>query len=227
MASIYKRPGSKVWQCSYYITDAETGETKQVRQSTRKTGEREAKGEAADLERKAREKAGAGSEKSRRILEVLQRAAQEAQKEILNATRARVLLAEIVKISTGEDMPAFTIQTWLEEWKRRKAEVTAPATKMRYKASTKAFVEWLGDRATKPLESLTVADIRLFRGKLTGEGRAAKTAQHYVRDIGSALRTAVREGLLMHNPASGLDPLDTSDSSISRTPLLRASYLCW
>jgi integrase len=218
MASIYKRPGSKVWQCSYYATDPETGELKQVRQSTHKTDKREAKGEAADLERKAREKAGAGNEKSRRILEVLQRASQEAQKEMLNATRARQFLAEIVKISTGEDMPAFSIKTWLEEWKRRKAEVTAASTRQRYKASVKAFTDWLGDRADKPLESLTVTDIRLFREKLTSEGRAAKTAQHYVRDIGSALRTAVREGLLVHNPATGLDPLDTSETSISRTP---------
>jgi len=220
MASIYKRPGSKVWQCSFYITDPETGKTKQVRQSTNTTVERDAKNEAADIERKALVKAGAGSEKARRILEVLERASKEAQKEILNATRARVLLAEIVRISTGEDMPAFTIRTWLEEWKRRKADVTAEATRKRYKASTKAFTDWLGKRSDKPLESLTVADIRLFRENLTSDGRTAKTAQHYVRDIGSALRTAVREGLLIHNPASGLDPLDTSDSSISRTPFL-------
>jgi hypothetical protein len=39
--------------------------------------------------------------------------AKRRKKEILNATRAKVFLAEIVKISTGKDMPAFTIRTWL------------------------------------------------------------------------------------------------------------------
>ena len=156
MASIYKRPGTKVWQCAFYVTDPETGKTKQVRKSTGKTNPGKAKNAAADIEREERAKAGAGSDKAQRILEVLERAGQEARKEILNAARARQFLAEIVKISTGEDMPAYTIRTWLEEWRRRKADVTAEATRMRYKASVKAFNDWLGERADKPLESLTV-----------------------------------------------------------------------
>lgn len=213
MASIYKRPGTKVWQCAFYVTDPETGQTKQVRKSTGETNQGKAKNAAADIEREERAKAGAGSDKALRILEVLERAGQEARKEILNAARARLFLAEIVKISTGEDMPAYTIRTWLDEWRRRKADVTADATRMRYKASVKAFNDWLGERADKPLESLTVSDIRLFRENLKSAGRTAKTAQHYVRDIGSALRTAVREGLLVHNPASGLDPLENTDST--------------
>lgn len=221
MASIYKRPGSKIWQAAFYVTDPETGKSVQVRQSTHKTNEREAKNAAANLERLARDKAGGGNEKSKRILDVLQRAGQEAMKETLNAARARVLLAEIVRISTGEDIPAYTIRTWLEEWQRRKSEVTEDATQKRYKASVKAFNDWLGARADKPLESLMVADVRLFRENLKEAGRTAKTAQHYVRDIGSAFRTAVREGLLIHNPASGLDPLDTSDSTV-RSPFTSA-----
>ena len=213
MASIYKRPGTKVWQCAFYVTDPETGKTKQVRKSTGETNSGKAKNAAADIEREERAKAGAGTDKALRILEVIERAGQEARKEILNAARARQFLAEIVKISTGEDMPAYTIRTWLDEWRRRKADVTADATRMRYKASVKAFNDWLGERADKPLESLTVSDIRLFRETLKSAGRTAKTAQHYVRDIGSALRTAVREGLLVHNPASGLDPLENTDST--------------
>jgi integrase len=213
MASIYKRSGTKVWQCAFYVTDPETGKTKQVRKSTGQTNSGKAKNAAADIEREERAKAGAGNDKALRILEVIERAGQEARKEILNAARARQFLAEIVKISTGEDMPAYTIKTWLDEWRRRKAEVTADATRMRYKASVKAFNEWLGERAHKPLESLTVSDIRLFRETLKSAGRTAKTAQHYIRDIGSALRTAVREGLLVHNPASGLDPLENTDST--------------
>jgi integrase len=217
MESIYKRPGSKVWQCAFYVKDSDTGATKQIRKSTGKTNERQAKNAAADIEREEQVKAGSGSDRALRILGVIERAAQDARKETLNAARARQFLAEIVKISTGEDMPAFTIRTWLEEWQRRKADVTADATRKRYKASVKAFNDWLEERADKPLESLTVADIRLFRETLRTAGRTAKTAQHYVRDIGSALRTAVREGLLGHNPASGLDPLEATDST-ARSP---------
>lgn len=224
MASIYKRPGSKIWQCSYYVTNAETGLSVQMRETTGKVNEREARSEAASIERRGREAAGGGEAKARKILEVIQRAGQEAVKETLNAARARVLLAEIVRISTGEDMPAFTVRTWLEEWKRRKCDVTAPATQARYSASVKAFLAWLGERADKPLEILTVSDVRSFRETLTSEGRTARTAQHYVRDIGSGLRTAVREGLLTHNPASGLDPLEYTDS-VDRKPFIAAEVV--
>ena len=112
MASIYKRSGTKVWQCAFYVTDPETGKTKQVRKSTGQTNSGKAKNAAADIEREERAKAGAGNDKALRILEVIERAGQEARKEILNAARARQFLAEIVKISTGEDMPAYTIKTW-------------------------------------------------------------------------------------------------------------------
>ncbi len=217
MASVYKRPGSRTWQCAFYIKDAETGKTKQVRKSTGKRNEREAKNAAADIERQEREKAGAGNKASQNILKVMERAASEARKETLNAARARELLAEIVKISTGEDMPVYTITSWLGEWLRRKSEVTAESTGKRYKASVKAFCEWLGSRAEKPMESLTVSDIREFRSRLREEGRTANTAQKYVQDISSALRVAVREGYLNRNPASGLDPLEYTDS-ISRSP---------
>ncbi len=217
MASIYKRPGSKTWQASFYVTDPETGLSKQVRQSTHKTNEREAKSAAADLERLAREAAGGGDDKSRRILAVLQRAGQEAQKESLNASSARKLLAEILLISSGEDFPSFTIDSWLDEWLRRKHDVTDIATQKRYSASVKAFKKWLGTRSKKPLEVLTIADMRAFRETLQTSGLSARTCQHYVRDVGSALRSAVREGLLFHNPASGLDALDTS-SSTGRLP---------
>lgn len=217
MASIYKRSGSKVWQCAYYVTDPDTGLSKQVRQSTGKANRREAEAAATELERRGRDAAGSGEDKSRRILDVLQRAGTDAIKETLNAAKARQFLAEIVRISTGEDMPAFTVRTWLEEWQRRKADVTAHATQTRYKASITAFHDWLGPRADKPLESLTVADIRSFRDSLRSKGRTARTCQHYVRDIGSGLRSAVREGLLNHNPASGLDPLEMTDS-MSRRP---------
>lgn len=214
----------KIWQCANCVTHAETGLSVQMREATGKANGREARSEAANIERRGREAAGGGEAKAGKILEVIQRARQEAIKETLSAARARVLLAEMVRISTGEDMPAFTVRTWLEDWKQRKCDVTAPATQARYSASVKAVLAWLGERADKPLEILTVSDVRGFRETLTSEGRTAQTAQHYVRDIGSGLRTAVRKGLLTHNPASGLDLFEFIDS-VDRKPFAAAELV--
>ena len=224
MASIYKRPDSKTWQAAFYVNDPKSGLSKQIRQSTGKTNEREARAIAADLERRGRDAAGAGSEKGRRILEVIQRAGQEAAKETLNAARAQVLLSEIVCIATGEDIAKYTIKSWFEEWLLRKSGLTAAATKLRYKASKKAFLTWLDTKSDKRLESLTVQDIRAFRQHLLDGGRTARTAQHYVRDIASCLRSAIREGLLTYNPASGLDALENEDST-ERKPFVTAEIL--
>jgi integrase len=150
----------------------------------------------------------------------LVKAGEEAIRETLNAARAREFLAEIVRISTGEDLPSFSIKTWLEEWQRRKATVTVGPTAARYKASVKAFVTWMGPRALKPLESVTIADMRNFRDFMQDGGRTARTCNHYVKDVGSGFRSAVREGLITYNPASSLESLPTDDS-MDRQPFTR------
>lgn len=220
MASIYKRPGSKIWQCAFYVPDPQTGRAKQIRKSTDCTSRSKALTAAVTLEKDERKRAGAGEDLSQRIQAVLVKAGEEAVRETLNAARARAYLAEIVRISTGEDLPAFSVKTWLEEWQRRKASVTVGPTAARYKASVKAFVTWMGPRALKPLESVTIADMRDFRDFMQDGGRTARTCNHYVKDVGSAFRSAVREGLITYNPASSLESLPTDDS-LDRQPFTR------
>lgn len=220
MASIHLRKGSQIWQCSFYVPDAHSGKSKQIRKSTDCTSRKEAKAAAERLEQEARKLAGAGEDKSQRILAVLVKAGEEANRETLNAARARAFLSEIVRISTGEDLPSFTVKSWLEEWQKRKASVTVGPTAARYKASVKAFVTWLGERARKPLESVTITDIRAFRDFMQAGGRTARTCNHYVKDVGSGFRSALREGLITYNPVTSLEGLPTDDS-IDRQPFSR------
>jgi integrase len=220
MASIYKREGSNVWQCAFYVPDPQSGKTVQVRKSTGCTSRAKAQAAAVKLEQEAKKEAGAGEDRSQRIQAVLVKAGEEAIRETLNAARARQFMSEILRISTGEDLPSFSVRTWLEEWQRRKAKVTSKPTAARYKASVNAFIEWLGSRAEKPLESVTIADIRAFRDHMQAGGRTARTCNHYVKDVGSGFRSAVREGLISYNPASSLESLPTDDS-LDRLPFTR------
>lgn len=206
MASVYKRNGSNIWQASYLVPSSDGGPARQIRRSTGKKNEREAKAVAADFERDALKEAGLTDDRCRKIQAILVRAGEDAAKMTLNATKARGYLAQILSVSTGEDMPAFTVRTWTAEWQARKLPNVAQATKARYKGSLKTFLEWLGDRADLPLESVPVSQIREFRDFLEEGGRGARTCQFYVADVGSVFRAAVREGLITYNPVSALEP---------------------
>ncbi len=136
MASIYRRAGTKVWQCAFYIpTDTEP---KQIRKSTGKTNRREAEQIAIELERKARELAGIDGETAQKIHTILNQAGEDALKERLTITKARTYLSAILKEATGEELFMFTIRGWIEEWLKRKASLVTRATMQRYEGSCRA-----------------------------------------------------------------------------------------
>jgi integrase len=62
-----------------------------------------------------------------------------------------------------------------------------------------------------------MADVRTWRELLQDEGRAGKTVNNYVKDVGAAYRAAIREGLVSFNPCSALEAVSTEDS-LERKP---------
>ena len=218
MASLKKRPGSEVWQAQFYVTDPATGELKQVRRSTGHKSRKKALAAAIEFERAEQGILAAGSDKAQLAKAILARAVAEIERETFTALTARRYLAELLSVATGEEMTAYTVETWFTEWLRRKARDSSKGTMARYRAHLEAFLSWLGDdRRKKPLESVTVAMARKWRESLQDEGRAGKTVQSYMKDVGAAYRAAIREGLTNFNPASALEALPTDDSQ-SRKP---------
>lgn len=95
----------------------------------------------------------------------------------------------------------------------------------RYKKSIKTFVDWLGaERSKRPLESTTMSHVRTWRDTLQDEGRAGKTVNKYVKDLGSAFRSAIREGLITYNPCAALEGVSTEDS-MDRKPFATAEVI--
>jgi len=217
MASVYKRNGSKNWQASFLVPDPNGGPPVQIRRSTGKRNERDAKIAAAELERQALAEAGLSDDRCRRIMAIVTRAGEDATRMTLNASKARKYIAELVRISTGEDIPEFSIKSWTEEWLARKLPSVAASTSKRYKCNTKGFLEWLGERADRPLESVTVSDVRKFKEHLSAEGRSDRTCQFYLADIGSVFRAAVREGILLHNPVPAV-AAKSDEAEVKREP---------
>ena len=215
MASISRRKNSKYLQANFYVTGHD-GVTRKVRKSTGTTNRREAHRRGLEIERAAKKAAGVDGESAQRILAIIAQAGEDALKEKLNLSRARSYIAQLLRETTGEELSTFTVATWAAEWLKRKEPLVAASTFARYENSQRVFREWLGDRADKPLESLTATIIREFRDSLK-PGRTGRTVNAYLKDVRSILGAAVREGLLSTNPGASIEPLPLGDS-IAKQP---------
>lgn len=218
MASLRRRKNSTVWWAQFYVVDPATKELKQVRKSTGQTNKKAAMIAAIELERAAQGVMAAGSDRAQRAKAVLAQSVAEIEKETFTTLSARKHLAELLAIATGEDMPAYTVDSWTSEWLRRKARGSSKGTINRYTKSIDTFTGWLGPhRRIKPLESVTMTDVRKWRELLQDEGRTGKTVNKYVKDVGAAFRAAIQEGLVNFNPCGALETLSTEDS-LDRKP---------
>ena len=214
MSSIYKRPGSEIYQCQFYVKDPATGELAKVRKSTGKTNQKNAQAVADELERAAQGVVQSGSDRARQAKAVFAQVVADVERETLTAPAVRKYLAQLLAIATGETLECYTLSAWLDEWLRRKSRSSSLPTMARYRSHTEAFLSWLGDkRRGKPLESVTPQDVRLWGESLTAGGRAGKSVLGYLKDVSAAYRAAMREGLVAFNPcALAIADVDTSDS---------------
>lgn len=219
MASLKRQSGSKIYQAQFYVPDLVNGGLRQVRKTTGKTRKSEALLVAAELERAAQGTLKAGSDKAAQAKAILATMSAEIERETFTVSSARKHVAALLKIATGEDMPAYSVESWTAEWLRRKARDSSKATMARYKSHAEAFLSWLGDeRRKKPLESVTPQHVREWREGLQDSGRAGKTVLSYVKDLGAIYRAAMREGIVSFNPC-GTSIADTAtDDSHERKP---------
>ena len=171
----------------------------------------------------AMEKAAAMADgaKGAEVFDLLREAAEAAAKGQLSEAMGRQILSKMARSSTGEALRFFTVRQWGEEWQGIKRTVTKPATAERYRASVAAFMKHLGPKADGRLEALTKADVRSFRDHLRARGLTGKTCNCRLKDIVGMLRAAVREGLLLASPATGIEALP-EDDSVSRVPFTLA-----
>lgn len=223
MATLIKKGSSKYWHAQFRIP-VEGGGQKKVNRSTGETNRRKAGLIAAEFEIAAMQQAGAGTEKGKKMLAVLTQATEEASLGKLNSTKAREFMAEIVKISTGEDMPEYSIRTWTKEWLARKTG-KAESSMRAYRTYTKHFLEGLGDKADNTLQSVTVADMRKLRewflNDAHGKQRASvTTVTQKMKAVSSIFIKAMAEGLTNFNPVAALEPLENTNR-LKRRPFTR------
>jgi len=139
-----------------------------------------------------------------------------AREERLTEARARELIAEIVERTTGERLQFFTVRKWFTDWIAGKEISKADATTIRYRNSVALFLESLGDRADKNIETLRTADIARFFKAERVKGKSLMTCVLNVKVVKMALASAVRLAGLKQNPAAGFEFPSESGESVER-----------
>ena len=181
MPSIFKRPDSPFYVCSFVAADG-----RRLKKST-KTNDR----------RKALE-----------FCLLLEKAAMKARRNELTAAQGRKLIAEMVTISSGEQMSAHTVRGWFEEWLSNRKASAGKRAVARYHQVLDAFLAHLGGRVTMPLTAVSPRDIIAFRDRLRAEGRTANTTNALIREtLGLPFSAALRLGHIPINPCDAVDPI--------------------
>jgi integrase len=211
---IYRRPRSPYYWTAYYLPSPAGAVL--VRKSTKEKLLRKAQTEAAKLREADLRAAGADDDTARETLRILAEAQGKATAGELTIAAARVMLLELAKAGGTGEIRLWTVREWVNEWLAARLPVTAATTAAAYKTHTTRFLETLGPKADARIETLEAGDFRKFRDA-TRKGRAAKTANLGLKIMRSCFQAAVKEGVLLANPAASVETLPETDS-VTREP---------
>ena len=189
VASIFKRPRSPFWFCSY-----RSGDGRWLKKSTKQTDRR----------------------KATEFCFKLEEAEQAALNRTLTTAQARKLFNEVLERAGDEPLDNFTVEGWLREWLATKKAARGQKTGERYEKPIRDFIAHLEGRARLPLRSVTPKDVRSFRDTERKLGKSPVTANLAHKVIASALDAARRQGFIEANPAHAVDYLSTHGSKAEK-----------
>jgi len=179
MASVNQRPKSPHWHASYLGPDG-----RRILRSTKQERRQAAVTVAMEFER----------------------ASKLARRGDLTEAQAREVLRDIVKrADMGETLPRVASKSHFDNWLESKQTRKSKSTGERYGMAVGEFLKTLGNRASKPLTSLTAADVERFLNHRTAKQLSPATLILDVKIIGGALNAARRQGLIPTNPAETVE----------------------
>lgn len=128
-------------------------------------------------------------------------------------TQAVILktLGEMMEKSIGEKLVVSSIGDFFAEWLASKTRTgKSAATVKRYRPILDGFVKSIGlKRSQASIGSVTATEVARFRDQQIDDGKSASTADFAVRVLQAALTSAHRQGLILQNPATAIESLDS------------------
>lgn len=179
MASIHKRARSPYWWAAWRDS---TGRL--YYRSTKQTDKHKAQAFAFECER-AEKHATAGT---------------------LTESQARDIVSSIMeRTQTGDVLRNRKTGEFLLEWVASKEANKAETTGIRYRQTIEGFIGYLGDRANRPLVSITDRDIQGFLDWRASKGVGPSTRNVDGKTLNAAFNRARRSNLISNNPVEAVD----------------------
>ncbi len=186
MPSIQLPLGRKNWVCFYYHQDGRRG-----CKSTKTSNKKEAQAICFEIQ-KLHSRAKSGSITADKALTVV-----------------HSVVAEIME-NAGTPMESDSVKEFITQWLTSCEHQTAPATSRRYRNVAAAFLEHIGAKAGRPLNSIQPSDIESFRNK-QAERLSAVTCNINLKILRAAFGKACKQGHFTRNPAAFVENLSSRE----------------
>ncbi len=135
-----------------------------------------------------------------------ERVERRAKQGTLTTTQIKKVLNDVSEKVTGDTLIAPATDAYLNEWLDGVGTRATSATVERYRNSVKLFLASLGDKAQKPITSVTPRDAEGFLNSRLKTGVAPKTAIVDLKTINIAFRRAENYGIILKNPVVAVRP---------------------
>jgi len=195
MASLHRdrRGRSPFWYCAYDVTQPD-GTRRRIQRSTKVTDKKQAV----------------------QICHTWAKASNLSGK--LTPDRAREIIAagvEDVLAASGETLPSATVRNWGQRWLEIKSVEAQTSTHTRYELGLRAFLDFLGAKADRDLNTLTADTVLRFREE-GSKTLSVATVNTNLKIVRACLNAAFRQGLVSVNVASRVSCLKESGESKRR-----------
>lgn len=171
----------------------------------------------ADGQRVQRSTGTADKELAKQVLAGWVKTNAEGKSGRLNHNRVRETMAEIFRIATHDELPSATIKGFLASWLADRQLATSDATYERYKAAVDSFLEYLGDKASGDMNSLSTSMMLQFRDSLAKKLSPA-TVNLTIKILRSAVQSAMRQKIVSSNEVASIARIHDASTDDARRP---------
>jgi integrase len=133
------------------------------------------------------------------------RAAQMGRDHTLTESASREIIGGILERTTGQKLRFDSVREFCAKWLRGKTAATAEGTSVRYGAMVERFLDFLEDRAERPINAIEPRDCQAFYDYRVEQKLAPATLVSEIKTLRNIFNSARRQGMISTNPAEAVE----------------------